>query len=98
MIYIVWKQAPLEAKGKPLTTEQKRGLARKSRILILLIAFICWCWPQGFVTNELFYGTVFQVLNLTKPMALGHRRALTRSLTEGEKVSRVIRKKLRKGG
>ncbi|HHT04791.1 MAG TPA: accessory gene regulator B family protein [Hydrogenispora sp.] len=69
MIYIVWKQAPLEAKGKPLTTEQKRGLARKSRIVILLIVFICWCWPQGFVTNELFYGTAFQVLNLTKPMA-----------------------------
>lgn len=69
MVYIVWKQAPLEAKGKPLTTEQKRGLARKSRIVILLIVFICWCWPQGFVTNELFYGTAFQVLNLTKPMA-----------------------------
>jgi accessory gene regulator B len=69
MVYIVWKQVPLEAKGKPLTTEQKRGLARKSRIVILLIVFICWCWPQGFVTNELFYGTAFQVLNLTKPMA-----------------------------
>ena len=75
MVYIVWKQAPLEAKGKPLTTEQKRGLARKSRIVILLIVFICWCWPQGFVTNELFYGTVFQVLNLTKPMAQADRWA-----------------------
>lgn len=69
LIYIVWKQAPLEAKGKPLTAEHKKALARNSRILILLITIICWGWPQGFATNELFWGTVFQVLNLTKPMA-----------------------------
>lgn len=69
LIYIVWKQAPLEAKGKPLSAEQRRVLARNSKLLILLITIICWCWPQGFATNELFYGTFFQVINLTKPMA-----------------------------
>ncbi|HHW11746.1 MAG TPA: accessory gene regulator B family protein [Firmicutes bacterium] len=69
LVYIVWKKAPREAKGKPLTAPQKRGLARNSRVLILLVAFICWCWPEGAVTNELFYGTAFQVLNLTVPMA-----------------------------
>ena len=70
LIFIVWKQAPLEAKGKPLTSEHKKSLARYSRLLILLITFICWAWPQGFAVNELFYGTVFQVINLTKPLAL----------------------------
>lgn len=70
LVFIVWKQAPLEAKGKPLTGKQKKILARYSRLLILLISFICWGWPQGFAINELFYGTVFQVLNLTKPLAL----------------------------
>lgn len=69
LVYIVWKHAPREAKGKPLTTEQKKVLARKSRFLIILVMIVCWCWPEGFATNEIFYGTVFQVLNLTKPMA-----------------------------
>ena len=68
-ILIVWKKAPLEAKGKPLTAEQQKALALASRILIVLITIICWCWPQAFVINGLFYGMVFQVLSLTKPMA-----------------------------
>ncbi|NLM37060.1 MAG: accessory gene regulator B family protein [Firmicutes bacterium] len=69
LVYIVWQKAPREAKGKPLTATEKKGLARNSRVLILLAAFICWCWPESVVTNELFYGTAFQVLNLTDPMA-----------------------------
>lgn len=68
-IFIVWKKAPLEAKGKPLTTEQQKVLALVSRILIVLITVICWCWPQASTINLLFYGTFFQVLSLTKPLA-----------------------------
>ncbi|HHT48046.1 MAG TPA: accessory gene regulator B family protein [Firmicutes bacterium] len=70
LVFIVWKQAPLEAQGKPLTIEHKKSLARYSRLLILLITLICWGWPQGFAINELFYGTFFQGLNLTRPLAL----------------------------
>ena len=68
-LFIVWKKAPLEAKGKPLTAEQQKALSLASRILIVLITVICWCWPQAFGINELFYGMVFQVLSLTKLMA-----------------------------
>jgi accessory gene regulator B len=68
-IFIVWKKTPLEAKGKPLTTEQQKVLALVSRILIVLITVICWCWPQASTINLLFYGTFFQVLSLTKPLA-----------------------------
>ncbi|NLW60308.1 MAG: accessory gene regulator B family protein [Firmicutes bacterium] len=93
LIYIVWKQAPLEAKGKPLSTEQKQELARNSRILTLLITIICWCWPEGFMTNELFYGTVFQVLNLTKPMALAIDE-LDRILDRGGKSFEGCAKKI----
>lgn len=91
LIFIVWKQAPLEAIGKPLTTEQKKGLSRYSRILILLITATCWCWPQGFAINELFYGTVFQALTLTKPMALAIS-GLDRLLDRGrDKFQGIIR-------
>lgn len=82
LVFIVWKQAPLEAKGKPLTSQQKKSLARYSRLLILLVTFTCWGWPQGFAVNELFYGTVFQVLNLTKPLALA-LASLDRALDRG---------------
>lgn len=91
LIYIVWKQAPLEAKGKPLTNKHKKSLARYSRILILLITAICWGWPQGFAVNELFYGTVLQVLNLTKPLGLAIS-TLDQALDRGsDKFQGIIR-------
>ena len=97
LAYIVWKQAPLEAKGKPLTTEQKRRLARNSRILILLIIFTCWCWPEGFAINELFYGTVFQVFTLTRPMARAID-GLDQLLDRGHNKFQVFKDIIRKGG
>lgn len=91
LIFIVWKQAPLEAKGKPLSSKRKKNLARYSRLLILLVTFICWGWPQGFAVNELFYGTVFQVLNLTKPLALA-LATLDQALDRGsDKFQGIIR-------
>jgi len=91
LIFIVWNQAPLEAKGKPLTSEHKKSLARYSRLLIILITLICWGWPQAFFVNELFYGTVFQVLNLTKPLALA-LATLDQILDRGyDKLQGIIR-------
>ena len=61
---IVWLKAPREAKGKPLNPRQKTVLKVLSKIIILLISVTCLVWTRAWGVNELFYGTVFQVLNL----------------------------------
>jgi accessory gene regulator B len=69
---IVWLQAPREAKGKPLSAKQKVILAWLSRIIILGLSI--WIYLSylniGWV-NLVFYGTLFQVVNLLDWMAWG---------------------------
>jgi len=71
MNLIVWLNAPREAKGKPLTTKQKSILGVLAKIIILLISIICLLWTKNWGVNELFYGTVFQVINLLDLAAQG---------------------------
>lgn len=71
---VVWWKAPHETEGKPLTCNQKKYLAIFSRIVLLLLSIICWVWPRLWGVNELFYGMVFQVLNLLKVSAGGMER------------------------
>jgi accessory gene regulator B len=71
---IVWWKAPHETEAKPLTGNQKKYLAIFSRILLLLLSIICWIWPNAWGVNELFYGIVFQVINLLTVSARGMER------------------------
>lgn len=68
---IVWLKAPREAPGKPLSDKQKHVLAILSRIIIFIISIICLLWSRAWGINELFYGTVFHVINLLDITALG---------------------------
>jgi accessory gene regulator B len=61
---IVWLKAPREAKGKPLKPRQKIVLGVFSKIIILLISVVCLLWTKTWGVSQLFYGTLFQVLNL----------------------------------
>lgn len=61
---IVWLKAPREAKGKPLTPKQKSVLSILSKIIVLLFSITCLFWTKTRGVNELFYGMVFQVINL----------------------------------
>lgn len=72
---VVWLKAPREAKGKPLTPPQKVILGVLSKIIILLISITCLLWTTTWGVNELFYGTVFQVLNLLDLSARGMEKA-----------------------
>jgi accessory gene regulator B len=72
---IVWLKAPREAKGKPLKPRQKVILGLLSKIIILLISITCLLWSKAWGVNELFYGTVFQVLNLLDLSARGMEKA-----------------------
>jgi accessory gene regulator B len=68
---IVWLKAPKESQGKPLTANHKVALGILSKIIILLISIACLLWAKAWGINELFYGTVFQVLNLLDSTARG---------------------------
>jgi accessory gene regulator B len=68
---IVWLKAPVESKGKPLSARQKVVLGVLSKIIILLISITCLLWTKAWGVNELFFGMVFQVLNLLDRAARG---------------------------
>ena len=69
---IVWVKAPREAKGKPLSDKQKVVLAWLSRIIILAVSIgIFFLSRKVWWINEVFYGTVFQVINLLDLSAWG---------------------------
>lgn len=72
---IVWLKAPREAKVKPLKPRQKVILSILSKIIILLISITCLLRTKAWGVNELFYGTVFQVLNLPDLSARGMEKA-----------------------
>lgn len=61
---IVWRKAPLEAKAKPLTPEQKKNLAILSRVLVFTASLGCLLIPAVWGVNELFYALLFQGVNL----------------------------------
>ncbi len=67
---IVWLKAPRESKGKPLSANQKVVLGILSKIIMLPVSIACLLWPGVWGINELFYGTIFQVLNLLAATAL----------------------------
>jgi accessory gene regulator B len=68
---IVWLKAPRESKGKPLGEKQKVILGILSKIIVLLVSLICLIWPKVWGINEVFYGVVFQVVNLLEFTARG---------------------------
>jgi accessory gene regulator B len=68
---IVWLKAPVESKGKPLTARHKAVLAVLSKIIILLVSIACLFWTKAWGMNEVFYGMIFQVLNLLDGAAWG---------------------------
>ena len=68
---IVWRKAPKETKGKPLSDRQKVILAILSKIIILLVSITCLLWTKAWAINEIFYGMVFQVANLLVLMERG---------------------------
>jgi len=68
---IVWRKAPKEAKGKPLSDRQKVILAILSKIIILLISITCLLWTKVWGITEIFYGMIFQVVNLLDLMEWG---------------------------
>ena len=63
---IVCLKAPVESKGKPLGDKQKAILGALSKIIVLLVSLVCFIWPKAWGINEVFYGLVFQSVNLLK--------------------------------
>lgn len=61
---IVNLKAPVESKGKPLNDKQKKVLAALSRIIVLLVSLACFIFTKTWGINEVFYGLVFQSINL----------------------------------
>ncbi|MCL6591206.1 MAG: accessory gene regulator B family protein [Firmicutes bacterium] len=69
---IVWQYAPREAKGKPLSSRQKVILAWLSRLIILGISvWVFLTYRKSGWVNLVFYGTLFQVLNLLEVSSRG---------------------------
>ncbi len=72
---IVWLKAPIESPGKPLGDRQKVILAILSKIIVFLVSIACLLWPKAWGINEIFYGAVFQLLNLLDWTARGMEKA-----------------------
>ncbi|HBG17134.1 MAG TPA: hypothetical protein DDW93_10170 [Firmicutes bacterium] len=70
LLITIWRNSPLEAKGKPLAPKHRTCLAWLSRGIIMIVLFLCLRWPEAKGVNELFYGAIFQVINLIRPMAI----------------------------
>jgi len=68
---IVWKNAPCEAKGKPLTGGQKEKLAFFSRVLVFAVSITCLFCTSTPGINELFYALLFQGINLLEVTGVG---------------------------
>lgn len=63
---IVCLKAPVESTGKPLKEQQKKILAVLSKIIVLLVSLACFIFTKTWGINEVFYGLVFQTVNLLK--------------------------------
>ena len=61
---IVCLKAPVESKGKPLSEHHKKILAALSRIVYLLVSLVCLLFSKVWGINEVFYGMIFQAVNL----------------------------------
>lgn len=68
---IVYLKAPVESKGKPLSDRQKAILGVLSKIIVMLVSIVCLIWTKDWGINEVFYGMVFQAVNLLKVTARG---------------------------
>lgn len=68
---IVCLKAPVESKGKPLGDRQKAILGVLSKIIYLLVSIVCLLWTKAWGINEVFYGMVFQAVNLLDVTASG---------------------------